>query len=294
MYVYRSEGKGPYRLFLVPVGHLTPETRTVVNMQIPDGQLSTSLTLKFPENSQFVATMSDSTGFGAGGTSSIYTVGGGPSDCLPTNNSKADFFIYTNGKAPSQCDRYCISWDPGVTSPVHIYGIIPGGQSFDLGAPSSDARRLDWTTNVREGIQMLFLAVGGNNENGGSTDIFAVGGGSNECINGQSPSSTAGPAAGSVSTGAQSTSGTGVVLGTTNSGAIVTVNPGGTATANSEVITTVGGTAAGNGHGTTGHSATGGSAAPMSSGPTPTNGSDGGTVSGGVNMPTATINTGNM
>ena len=188
--------------------------------------------------------MSDSTGFGTGGTSTIYTVGSGSSGCLPTTPSKADFYMYADGGAPSQCGAYPISWDGGVNGGVKIYGIIPGGQSFDLGAPSIGTG-FDWTTNVREGTQMMFLAVGANNENGGSTDITTVSGGSSGCINAQSPSSTAGPAAGSVSTPAQSATGTGPAsnpsqtgsvpgttgnAGTSNPTATVT-NPGGTATA---------------------------------------------------------------
>ncbi|KDN48955.1 hypothetical protein RSAG8_02308, partial [Rhizoctonia solani AG-8 WAC10335] len=165
-----TEGTGPYRLFLVPVGHVTPEIRSIVSIGIPAGQLSTNLTLRFPENSRFVAVMSDSTGFGTGGTSLIHTVGSGPSDCLSTTTSQADFYMYTDSDTPSQCGSYPISWDAGVTSPVHIYGIIPGGQSFQVNTPSSGTS-YDWTANVRAGTQMLFLAVGGNNENGGSTDF---------------------------------------------------------------------------------------------------------------------------
>ncbi|KAL5635398.1 hypothetical protein ACGC1H_004252 [Rhizoctonia solani] len=304
-----TEGTGPYKLFLVPVGHITPEVRSIVSMEIPAGQSSTNLTLRFPENSHFVAVMSDSTGFGTGGTSSIYTVGSGPSNCLSTTTSQADFYMYTDSNTPSQCGSYRISWDAGVASPVHIYGIIPGGQSFQVNTPSSDTS-YDWTTNVRAGTQMLFLAVGGNNENGGSTDITTIAGGSSACINSQSPSSTASPAVGGISTIAQSAPATITVVGpapttvttadpvapTTVTATNPTVGGTGTAGGSAPVHATSTNTAAGTGGGSANPTvtATGGNGSP----PSPTNpnnpplsttgGSGAGTVTGDPHLPAAT------
>ncbi|CAE6517126.1 unnamed protein product [Rhizoctonia solani] len=288
-----TEGTGPYRLFLVPVGHVTPEIRTIVNMEIPVGQLSTNLTLRFPENSRFVAVMSDSTGFGTGGTSSIYTVGSGPSGCLPTTAGQADFYMYTDSATPSQCGSYKISWDAGVTGPVHIYGVIPGGQSFQVNPPSSGTS-YDWTTNVREGIRMLFLAVGGNNENGGSTDITTIARGSSGCINSQSPSSTASPAVGGISTIAQPATVTETATNPTASGTEIY---GGSASApapgTGTGMNTVEGTGGGSADPTA--TATGGNGSPPSptgsNNPllsTTTRGSGGGTVTGDPHLPAAT------
>ncbi|KEP54458.1 putative HlyIII domain protein [Rhizoctonia solani 123E] len=303
-------GTGPYRLFLVPVGHVTPEIRSIVSMEIPAGQSSTNLTLRFPENSHFVAIMSDSTGFGTGGTSSIYTVGSGASSCLPTTTPQADFYMYTDSDTPSQCGSYRISWDAGVASPVHIYGIIPGGQSFQVNTPSSDTS-YGWTTNVRAGTQMLFLAVGGNNENGGSTDITTIAGGSSGCINSQSPSSTASPAVGGISTIAQSAPATMTVASPTAPATVTIVDPtaptmattpnptagetgtaGGSASAPATNTNTAEGTGGGSANPTA--TATGGNGSP----PSPTNsnnpplsttrGSGGGTVTGEPHLPAAT------
>ncbi|CUA68122.1 hypothetical protein RSOLAG22IIIB_03361 [Rhizoctonia solani] len=293
-----TEGTGPYRLFLIPVGHVTPEVRSIVNMEIPAGQSSTNLTLRFPENSRFVAVMSDSTGFGTGGTSSIHTVGSGSSGCLSSTTSQADFYMYTDSDTPSQCGSYIISWDAGVTSPVHIYGIIPGGQSFQVNTPSSGTS-YDWTTNVRAGTQMLFLAVGGNNENGGSTDITTIAGGSSGCINSQSPSSTASPAVGGVSTIAQSApataTGTSPTSPMTTTAAYPAASDTGTAGGSASVaasINTAGGTSGGSDPTAT---PTGGNGSPpTSTGPnnppvsTITRGSGGGTVTGEPHLPAAT------
>ena len=269
-------------------------------MEIPAGQSTTNLTLQFPQNSQFVAVMSDATGFGTGGTSTIYTVGSGPSDCLPSNPPKADFYMYFAQTTPSQCGSFGITWDS--TNPVHIYGIIPGGQSFDLGAPSSGTG-FDWTTNVRQGTQMLFLGVGQNNENGGSSDITTVGGGSSGCINAQSPSSTASPAAGGVSTIAQQAPGTASATvtnpaqpsGTAGATASGTGAAGatGTAGATGGATGTAGGTASPTGGSptvTTVPTQSGGHGDPNNPSGQITPGSGGGTVTGNPNLPAATSN----
>ncbi|QRV99916.1 HlyIII domain-containing protein [Ceratobasidium sp. AG-Ba] len=292
-----SGGQGPYRLFLIPVGHVNPEIRTIVNMEIPANQSSSSLTLQFPENSQFVAVMSDSTGFGTGGTSTIYTVGSGPTECLPSSPSKADFYMYFANKVPSQCGSFGITWDGGV-SDIHIYGVIPGGQSFDLGAPTTGTG-FDWTANVRQGTQMLFLAVGANNANGGSSDVTTVSSGSSGCINAQSPSSTAGPPAGGVSTAAPPASGSptqsvanptqpaGSASATGSSGATgATGSSGATGTAGATVTGSPGGspTASGSPPASSGNNGGNNSASG-------TPGSGGGTVTGDPNLPLATGNT---
>ncbi|KAG8743898.1 hypothetical protein FRC10_011188 [Ceratobasidium sp. 414] len=295
----RSGGQGPYRLFLVPVGHVNPEIRTIVNMEIPADQTSVSLTLQFPQNSRFVAVMSDSTGFGTGGTSTIYTVGSGTSACLPTTPSKADFFMYFADPTPSQCGLFGITWDGGVRG-VHIYGIIPGGQSFDLGAPTTSTG-FDWTTNVRQGTQMLFLAVGGDNENGGSSDITTVSAGPSGCINAQSPSSTADPPAGGVSTAAPLASGSATAPGvnpTQSSGTVgATGTTGATGTAGASGATGTAGATCTSGATETGsprgHPTVVGSATASSGnggGNSSTEGSGGGTVTGDPYMPAATSN----
>lgn len=59
-------GQPPFTLLLVPTGHLTPETRTIIQENIPSGN-SVSFTLNYPAESQFVAVLSDATGIGTGG-----------------------------------------------------------------------------------------------------------------------------------------------------------------------------------------------------------------------------------
>jgi len=57
-------GTPPFEVLLVPVGHVTPEIRTIVDDTVQSGN-SHSLTLKFPTGSRFVAVLSDATGPGS-------------------------------------------------------------------------------------------------------------------------------------------------------------------------------------------------------------------------------------
>ena len=63
-------GQPPYTLLLVPTGHLNPETRTIIQRNIPSGS-SVSFVLDFPSGSTFVAVLNDATGVGAGGTIAV-------------------------------------------------------------------------------------------------------------------------------------------------------------------------------------------------------------------------------
>jgi len=210
--VHWDGGQAPYELLLVPVGHVTPEIRTIVDQRVESGS-SVSLTLKFPEGSQFVASLSDASGVGAGGTSDVLTVKGGPSDCL-TSPVQAGWVLYMDNPTPDQCTPTRISWgkhghehvdlsyrrraDEKASGPVSIWGIVPGGDTFDMGAPSSGSG-WNWTPNLKEGTRMLIVAGDSNGRGtGGSSDLFTVGGGSGGCINDDSPSTTAGPPAGQV------------------------------------------------------------------------------------------------
>ena len=61
-----TNGQPPYTLLLVPVGHLNPETRTIAQFDIEQGNQVT-FPLRFPAQSQFVAVLNDATGIGSGG-----------------------------------------------------------------------------------------------------------------------------------------------------------------------------------------------------------------------------------
>lgn len=59
-------GQAPFTLLLVPVGHVDPETRVIIQEDVSSGN-SVTFTLNYPAQSQFVAVLNDATGIGAGG-----------------------------------------------------------------------------------------------------------------------------------------------------------------------------------------------------------------------------------
>jgi hypothetical protein len=67
-------GVPPYQLILLPVSVLKLGYRTPIIENITEGQTSIDFLLTFPEEAQFIAIMSDATGFGSGGVGTPTTV----------------------------------------------------------------------------------------------------------------------------------------------------------------------------------------------------------------------------
>lgn len=177
--------------------------------------------------------VSDSSGFGSGGTSGAVTVLASEtndSSCFDAtqNVSPAFAFSIVPGGLITQCNATRIWWDPAqVQGTPSFQGVIPGGESFAIPEGSlttvpEQGLGFTWTPSVREGTTLLLM--GGDNRGTGSAGsvVFIVGDGPNNCLSDSSPSSTAGsPAGGSYPT---STSGAGTGGGGsshTNVGAIV-------------------------------------------------------------------------
>lgn len=231
-----GSGSPPYSLLIIPFGP-TPlpnniEARKITQQNFTGTSSSLTFQLKFPANSQFVAVVSDSSGFGSGGTSGAVTV-------LASDSNDASCFDATHNVSPSfafsivpgglitQCNNTRIWWDPAqVQGTPSFQGVIPGGQSFAIPEGSlttvpNEGLGFDWTPSVRQGTTLLLL--GGDDRGPGSAGsvVYIVGNGPNDCLNDSSPSSTPGsPAGGSYPT---STSGAGIGSGGshTNVGAIV-------------------------------------------------------------------------
>ncbi|RPD75490.1 hypothetical protein L226DRAFT_447792, partial [Lentinus tigrinus ALCF2SS1-7] len=230
-----GEGKAPYTLLLVPFGP-TPlpneiEARHITNVPF-NTSTSVSFQLKFPENSQFVAVVSDANGFGTGGTSSAVTVLSGDDGCFdPTKQSEAPWFFHIDPDGIlTTCSPTRIWWNAGDPQGTpQFQGVIPGGESFDIPVGTTTNQTgegvgFNWTPSVR--ISTTLLLVGGDDRGpgiAGSNPYTLQQGSSQSCLNSNSPSSTPGsPAGGSYPT---STNGSGVNEGSsgghTNVGAIV-------------------------------------------------------------------------
>lgn len=76
------------------------------NSDLGNGTFSTQLTLA--AGKQFLLTMSDSTGFGTGGTSNVLTTGSSISGAACNTTVPAPAFNFQLNDALQQCRRVCI------------------------------------------------------------------------------------------------------------------------------------------------------------------------------------------
>ncbi|KAI8969409.1 hypothetical protein BD414DRAFT_279700 [Trametes punicea] len=231
-------GSPPYSALIIPFGPSplpnSIEARRITNVPFSGNSTSVSFQLKFPENSQFVAVVSDSTGFGTGGTSATVTVLSGDAPCFDTTQSVQPAFLFHTDPdhVLITCSPSRLWWDNStVQGTATFQGVIPGGQSFQIPEgpitpQAGEGVGFQWTPSVRVGT--LILLVGGDDRglgSAGSNQYTMQAGNSLSCLNDTSPSSTPGsPAGGSYPT---ATDGSGVNTGSssssshTNVGAIV-------------------------------------------------------------------------
>ncbi|KAI9458688.1 hypothetical protein BJY52DRAFT_420513 [Lactarius psammicola] len=227
----QGSGQPPYSFLLIPNGpSILPnktEVRTIQN--IPFTGTSLSFTLNYPEGSSFVAVVSDSSGFGTGGTSIPITVlPSSDSSCYdPTKSVRHAFVFYvepTGGITQCESARWWWGRDT-VDGNVNFYGVIPGGDSFNIpqGPLSTNAvtgTGFSWTVDITGGTN--FLIVGNDDRGIGSGGVagFTVAPSTNSsCLSSSSPSSTAGsPAGGSFPTSSSPTSTSGSSSGGSSGG----------------------------------------------------------------------------
>ncbi|KAI6043961.1 hypothetical protein EDC04DRAFT_2890376 [Pisolithus marmoratus] len=205
-------GTPPYSVLIIPYGPSplpnNVEARTIVYEEFPGNTSSVSFQLKYPTTSQFVAVVSDSSGFGTGGTSVAATVmSNSDSSCYnATENVSPDFpFNIVPVNQVVQCSSSRLWWDPSqVQGTVSFQGVIPGGQSFaipsgTLSEVSSEGTGFNWTASVRAGTTLILVAGDGRGLGTGGSGLYNVAAGlypDSSCLTDSSPSSTAGPPAG--------------------------------------------------------------------------------------------------
>ncbi|EJU01221.1 hypothetical protein DACRYDRAFT_116996 [Dacryopinax primogenitus] len=203
-------GTPPFNLLV------TPSLDVARNISLPSTSFSSSTNrgnytlpqLELDPGASFLLTMSDSTGFGTGGTSALLVTGAsttGTSCSTVGPNLGFEFFLQSGGA--SQCKSFQISWDSNATRPVDIWGLIPLGQTFHLiGATGTS---VDWTVNIATGTSFFLALADAAGNQGGTSSIQSVGSSDDSsCINANSPSSTVSsqPAQTSISGGGSSTS----------------------------------------------------------------------------------------
>ena len=102
-------GTPPYSLFVTPVFN---DFAYPVNISIPSNSStgnsnSYSTTLPFDNSTSYFLTMSDSTGFGSGGTSPLLTPAStGDNSCLPETPPSPDF-TFSLPDSLTQCEYVC-------------------------------------------------------------------------------------------------------------------------------------------------------------------------------------------
>ncbi|KAJ6509468.1 hypothetical protein C8R47DRAFT_1098818 [Mycena vitilis] len=171
---------------------VVPEFGVPLNISIPstdvDGTFKTPLALNVTD--KFVFTLSDSTGFGSGGSSSLLTVGnslGGSCNTVPA----ALPYTFAIDQALQQCGSFPFTDYDAAVAPVSIMGVIPGGDSFVLNVGS--AKTFNWVANVYNSTQIIFFMVDGRAQVGGSVLTTVELSSDSSCINDKSPSSTVSP-----------------------------------------------------------------------------------------------------
>ncbi|KAH0835947.1 hypothetical protein J3R83DRAFT_9872 [Lanmaoa asiatica] len=207
-----GSGVPPYSVLIIPYGP-TPlpnnvEVRTIIYQQFSGDASSLSFQLEYPGNSQFVAVVSDNSGFGSGGTSVAATVvNSSDATCFNASQTVSPDFPY-NINPPNQvvqCSPSRLWWNTSqVQGTVNFQGVIPGGESFSipLGAITAESDMgtgFQWTPTVRAGTTLLVVAGDGRGLGKGGSGLYTVSAGLNpnsSCVTNTSPSSTAGPPAG--------------------------------------------------------------------------------------------------
>jgi len=177
--------------------------------------------------------VSDSSGFGTGGTSTAAQVQTGSSDssCFgDTQVSPAFSFSTVPANQLVQCSPIRLWWDPSQSSgqvfvttlhtalnlcrlsrTVDVFAVIPGGQSIEivqgtLTTVANEGLGFNWSVPVRVGTTVM-LVVGDSRGIGSAGSVQqnvqqGESGIDNSCLNASSPSSTPGsPAGGAYPTG---------------------------------------------------------------------------------------------
>jgi len=184
-------GQPPFVLELLPVLG-TQQVFNIPPSAFSNGVGSYSTTLQLAQEHQFLATMSDATGFATGGISPLLTVQAQTSQSSSCNTvDPGPQFFYSLDIALQQCQPYKFSNYTGATLPVTIYGLVPGGTAIVLNAPSGATEYVWSAASIPAGTSVLFAMSDAQNRTGGVSGILVSGStGNTSCLNANSPSVT--------------------------------------------------------------------------------------------------------
>ncbi|PIL31854.1 hypothetical protein GSI_06558 [Ganoderma sinense ZZ0214-1] len=177
-------GVAPFQLTLVP-SYGTPRVLSIPSTAFSSNHGTYSTTLPIPKGNQFMAVMSDSSGFASGGVSKVITVGAAASGNTCNTTDPGVDFTFDTPSALAQCrfDDYTAA-----VQPIVIKGIVPGGSSFVLNPPKGTL--FDWTADIAAGTTVSFIMQDANGRQGGATEFLPVGlSDDSTCLDKNSPAS---------------------------------------------------------------------------------------------------------
>ncbi|KAI0298662.1 hypothetical protein B0F90DRAFT_1818532 [Multifurca ochricompacta] len=168
----QGSGQPPYSLLIIPSGPSpfanNTEVRTIQNISFSGTSTTLSFKLNFPENSSFVAVVSDSNSFGSGGTSTPVTVlQSSDSSCYDASHSVQGPWVFSIDPTGgiTQCESVRWWWEQSfVNGTVNLLGVIPGGNSFaipqgPLSTNNNTGTGFNWTVDIAGGTNILVVAV---------------------------------------------------------------------------------------------------------------------------------------
>ncbi|OAX35607.1 hypothetical protein K503DRAFT_828531 [Rhizopogon vinicolor AM-OR11-026] len=182
-------GQAPFQILV------TAFDQPLYNISVPasafsNGKGSYSISqFPFTTGTQFLLTMSDNTGFGTGGTSTVLTVGSPVANNNCNITSPSLDFCFSTASTIQQCNDYTFSGYDDAVLPVTITGLIPGGTSVILYPVTTS--NYTWVADVKEGTSLLFFMTDSQGRDGGVDNLKTVADSTDaSCLNAISPSST--------------------------------------------------------------------------------------------------------
>ncbi|KAG1862212.1 hypothetical protein F4604DRAFT_1957434 [Suillus subluteus] len=199
-------GQAPFEILLTPVFEV-PQNISVPASAFSNGKGSYTISqLPFWNETQFLLTMSDATGFGSGGTSPILKVGNpvAKNNCNTTGPSVD--FTFDLPTSLQQCNGYIFDGYDNAVQPITITALIPGGESLILYPPTGPS--YTWVADVSAGTTLVFVMTDSQGGQGGSSDLETVALSNNAtCLSSNSPSSTASVPSSTASTSTSTSAG---------------------------------------------------------------------------------------
>lgn len=148
--------------------------QSVDSSAFSDGKGFFQMRIPFPSGTQMLFVMKDATGYPAGTTSSLVSVGPNVGGTKCNTTIIPPDFTFATDDGVQQCQSFQFyDYNGGTTQPVKIMGIIPGDQVFTL-APPKGSTSFNWTANMPSFSTVLFTMVDSAGHRGGVTQLLTV------------------------------------------------------------------------------------------------------------------------